>query len=64
MNILDKINIFKKDSQVRGLSAFKKDDNNKIANPKIYTGDYSSMFKFNLGKTINPSVGQNLYYLS
>ena len=64
MNILDKINIFKNDRQIVGLSAFNKEKDDSLSNPKIYTGDYSSMFKFDLEKRINPSVGQNLYYLS
>ena len=64
MNILDKINIFKNDRQIVGLSAFKTEKEDNLSNPEIYTGDYSSMFKFDLDKRISPSVGQNLYYLS
>ena len=41
-----------------------KEKNDEIKNPTIYTGDYSSMFRFDLDKRINPSVGQNLYFLS
>ena len=63
MEIFSNLNIFKNDSVV-GLKSFQKDKEENISNPKIYTGDYASMFKFNLDKTINPSVGQNLYYLS
>ena len=62
MKIFDNLNIFK-NNYVIGLKSFK-EDKSEIINPKIYTGDYSSMFKFNLDNTINPSVGQNLYYLS
>ena len=64
MNIFANFNIFKNDSQIVGLSSFKKESADEISNPKIYTGDYTSMFKFNLEKSLNPSVGQNLYYLS
>ena len=64
MNIFDNINIFKNDRQFVGLSSIKEDDIDKISNPSVYTGDYSSMFQFNLDRRINPSVGQNLYYLS
>ncbi|MBQ7450885.1 hypothetical protein IJS77_05645 [bacterium] len=64
MKIFNNFNIFKKDDNVIGLKSFEQEENDNISNPKIYMGDYSSMFKFNLNKTINPSVGQNLYYLS
>ena len=57
-------NIFKNEQSRVGLKPFKQEENDEIKNPTIYTGDYSSMFRFNLNKTINPSVGQNLYYLS
>ena len=62
MKIFENLNIFK-NNYVIGLKSFK-EEKNEILNPKIYTGDYSSMFRFNLDNTINPSVGQNLYYLS
>ena len=64
MNIFDNLNIFKNDREFVGLNAIKQDSNDAVSNPKIYTGDYSSMFRFNLDKRISPSVGQNLYYLS
>lgn len=63
MKIFNNFNIFK-NNDVIGLNFFKKEKTDEIANPTVYTGDYSSMFRFNLDKTINPSVGQNLYYLS
>ena len=63
MKIFNIFNIFQNTSVI-GLKAFKEENKDEIANPKVYTGDYASMFKFNLDKTINPSVGQNLYYLS
>ncbi len=63
MQILNHFNIFKNDAVI-GLNSFKKDKSDDISNPKIYTGDYASMFKFDLNRTINPTVGQNLYYLS
>ena len=63
MKIFDNLNIFKNDIVI-GLKSFKETETDEISNPKVYTGDYSSMFRFNLDKTINPSVGQNLYYLS
>ena len=55
---------FENNQSIIGLKPFKKEENDEIKNPTIYTGDYSSMFRFNLDKTISPSVGQNLYYLS
>ena len=64
MKIFNNFNIFKKDESIVGLKLFKQEEKEEIKNPQIYTGDYSSMFKFNLDKTINLSVGQNLYYLS
>ena len=64
MKIFDSFSLFKKDNSVIGLKSFKNEQQDNISNPKIYTGDYSSMFKFDLDKRINPSVGQNLYYLS
>lgn len=63
MKIFDNLNIFKNDIVI-GLKSFKADKSDEISNPKVYTGDYTSMFRFNLDNTINPSVGQNLYYLS
>ena len=64
MKIFKNFNIFKPDNTVVGLKTFKQEENDNIKNPTIYTGDYSTMFRFNLNKTINPTVGQNLYYLS
>ena len=64
MKIFDNFSLFKKDNSVIGLRAFKKEEQENISNPEIYTGDYSSMFRFDLDKRINPSVGQNLYFLS
>ena len=64
MKIFDTFSLFKKDKAVIGLKSFQKEEQENISNPKIYTGDYSSMFRFDLDKRINPSVGQNLYYLS
>ena len=63
MKIFNNFNIFKNDSVI-GLKNFKQPKPDDISNPTVYTGDYTSMFKFNLEKTISPSVGQNLYYLS
>ena len=57
-------NFFKNEQSIVGLKPFKQEENDEIKNPTIYTGDYSSMFRFNLDKTISPKVGQNLYYLS
>ena len=64
MEIFKNFNIFKSNDAAVGLKPFKKEENDEIKNPTIYTGDYSSMFRFNLDKTISPKVGQNLYYLS
>ena len=64
MKIFNCLNIFNNDNTIVGLKTFKEEQQDDITNPKIYTGDYASMFKFDLNKTINPSVGQNLYYLS
>ena len=64
MKIFDNFNFLRFDNSVIGLKSFNQDKQDEIANPKIYTGDYSSMFKLDLDKKINPSVGQNLYYLS
>ena len=64
MKIFDGLSLFKKDNSVIGLKSFKTQEPENISNPEIYTGDYSSMFKFDLDKRINPSVGQNLYFLS
>ena len=64
MDIFKNFNIFKNNNQIIGLKSLKQEETDEIKNPTIYTGDYSSMFRFNLNKTINPSVGQNLYYLS
>lgn len=64
MKIFNNLNIFNNESTIVGLKSFNDEKSDDIVNPKIYTGDYSSMFRFNLNKTINPSVGQNLYYLS
>ena len=64
MEIFNNFNIFKNDKALIGLKPFKKEESDDIKNPTIYTGDYTSMFRFNLDKTINPKVGQNLYYLS
>ena len=64
MKIFDSFSLFKKDNAVIGLKSFKPQESEDISNPKIYTGDYSSIFKFDLDKRINPSVGQNLYFLS
>ena len=63
MKIFDSFNFFRIDNSVIGLNSFK-NSQEEISSPKIYMGDYSSMFKFNLDKKINPLVGQNLYYLS
>lgn len=64
MEIFNNLNIFKNDKALIGLKPFKNEESDDIKNPTIYTGDYTSMFRFNLDKTINPKVGQNLYYLS
>ena len=62
MKIFDKLNFLNNENQIIGLNAFKNSE--KSSTQKIYTGDYSTMFKFNLNNSINPSVGQNLYFLS
>ena len=64
MKIFNSLNILKNEDSIVGLKSFKQKEKEDINNPKIYMGDYSSMFRFNLDKTINLSVGQNLYYLS
>ncbi len=64
MKIFDNFNIFKKNEQLVGLSSFKQEQKEELKNPKIFTGDYASRFQFNLDRRINPSVGQNLYFLS
>ncbi len=63
MKIFENFVFFQNNSAV-GLSSFKENDNSKIDIPQIYMGDYASMFKINLDKKINPTVGQNLYFLS
>ena len=64
MKIFENLNLLRVDNSVIGLKSLKDEEPEKIATPKIYVGDYSSMFKFDLNKGINPMVGQNLYYLS
>lgn len=64
MKIFDCFNFLRIDNSVIGLRSLKQNNNEEINNPKLYTSDYSSKFKFNLEKRINPMVGQNLYYLS
>ncbi len=64
MKIFNILNIFGKNNAVNELNSSNQVRRNNNLNPDIYTGDYSSLFRFNLDKTINPKVGQNLYYLS
>ena len=64
MKIFENLNWLRVDNSVIGLKSIKDDEPEQITTQKIYFGDYSSMFKFDLNKGINPMVGQNLYYLS
>ena len=64
MKIFENLNLLRIDNSVIGLKSIRDEEPDKISAPKIYVGDYSSMFKFDLKKGINPMVGQNLYYLS
>ena len=63
MKIFENFGFFQNNSVV-GLSSFKEKENSKVENSEIYMGDYATMFKINLDKRINPTVGQNLYFLS